>query len=1157
MQKIKELRDYQRNNKKLSWIIAVLVVSTLLFGCIRQSELDDNELFFVDELIPTNPLQSLAQRLFPEEIGQFDDGGNAWYVQVVGHLAFIADDSDGLEIIDISDPTAPCQVGQFDDGGYAYGVQVVGPLAYVCDGTDGLEIINISNPAAPFEVGYFNDGGAAYSVQVVGPLAYLADDTDGLEIIDISDPTAPTQVGEVYDGGMARGLQVVGSLAYVADVTGGLEIIDISNPASPNEIGYFDDGGLAYDVEVIGTLAYVADGFDGLEIIDITNPAAPSQVGQFDDGGTSLGVQVVGTLAYVADGADSFEIINVANPATPTKLREVANGGYGRDIQVVGTLAYLANEGGGLKILDLLPSSLSPWKNVAEVAHFPDGSFGSGYDIEVMGSLAYVADGWEGLEILDVTDPFNPTMVTELYDAGQAWAVDVVGSLVYVADYDDGLEIIDVTNPYSPTEIGQSYDGSGTALDVQVVGPLAFVADAYDGLEIVDVTNPSAPIKLANITDGYQGYARSVHVVGPLAYVADSGDGLEIIDITNPSSPTEIGQFDDGGNAYRVQVVGDLAYVADRADGLEIINISTPSAPTQVGQLVAGGQATDVQVVGSLAFVADQSDGVEIIDVSDPTAPILVGKFNDWSSGWANYLYVESDLVYVGASADGLKILEGYAPWASNSGNATYIQGTTEYITWTLSDNFAGHTYRVLLEGAVHVNWSSWTNNIAFNIPIDTGTIGIWNYTIEYDDSAGLWGPPNTVFITIDTPPDASTPANATHAQGTTANITWTISDNGAGGAYQVLKNTSPYSNWIAWTSDIAFNVTIDTSELGLWNYTLQYNDSLGLWGSPSTVFITIEDQTAPWASNPSGATYPWGSSVVINWTLYDNIAGGTYQVLRNSSSHDGWTTWTNNVSFLVTLATDELGVWNYTIHYNDSIGLWGVPNTVFITIEDQTAPWASEPNNATHAQGSIAVINWTLYDNVAGGTYQVLRNNSGHGDWNTWTNNVSFLVTLATDELGIWNYTIQYNDSAGLLGAPNTVFITIEDQTVPWASAPADATHAPNSTAVITWTLYDNIAGGTYQVLRNGNPYSSWTAWTTNIPFNVTIDTSELGVWNYTIQYNDSAGFWGTPNTVLITIKAEEGKGGIPAFSILFGLLGLLALVIQQYSRKQRLKLL
>ena len=89
-----------------------------------------------------------------------------------------------------------------------------------------------------------------------------------------------------------------------------------------------------------------------------------------------------------------------------------------------------------------------------------------------------------------------------------------------------------------------------------------------------------------------------------------------------------------------------------------------------------------------------------------------------------------------------------------------------------------------------------------------------------------------------------------------------------------------------------------------------------------------------------------------------------------------------------------------------------------------------------------------------------------------------------------------------------------------PSSNSPGSASYEQNSTASISWILTDNYEGGFYRVLRNESEYISWTPWTSGSNLNVPIDTSIIGVWSYTILYNDSLGNWGIPNLVYISIN-------------------------------------
>ena len=89
----------------------------------------------------------------------YNGSGWAFDVFVSGEIAYIADYGDGLEIVNISDPSNPVTLGGCKPaGGEALGVFISGDLAYIAYGSGGLRIINISDPFYPFEIGSYGDG---------------------------------------------------------------------------------------------------------------------------------------------------------------------------------------------------------------------------------------------------------------------------------------------------------------------------------------------------------------------------------------------------------------------------------------------------------------------------------------------------------------------------------------------------------------------------------------------------------------------------------------------------------------------------------------------------------------------------------------------------------------------------------------------------------------------------------------------------------------------------------------------------------------------------------------------------------------------------------------------------------------------------------------
>ncbi|HRI15822.1 MAG TPA: hypothetical protein PLX89_22725 [Verrucomicrobiota bacterium] len=272
-------------------------------------------------------------------------------VNLVGNLAYLLV-PDGLEVIDVSQPTNPLRVGGVDILGDAFGIDVAGNYAYVADGNGGLKVLDVSNPANPVQVGETDTGSAAQRVQVVGNYAYVADAKSGLLVIDVSNPSRPTRVGGVQSGDGAIDVQVVDNYAYVVDQQTGLVVLDMSNPANWVRVGQYDTMGLASGVKVVEKYAYLT-AEEGLLVIDVSNPVSPSLAGRY--GFSTWGsIEVAGSNAYVMGsgpfGVGYMYVIDMSNPANPTKIGAYQTGYYG-GLKVAGNRVYVASH--GLRILEL------------------------------------------------------------------------------------------------------------------------------------------------------------------------------------------------------------------------------------------------------------------------------------------------------------------------------------------------------------------------------------------------------------------------------------------------------------------------------------------------------------------------------------------------------------------------------------------------------------------------------------------------------------------------------------------------------------------------------------------------------------------------------------------------------------------------------------
>ena len=321
-------------------------------------------------------------------------------VTVVDGFAYLALDSSGIAIIDVSHPAVPAVLSEFRTSGDPRGVDVIDDVAYVTN-LDGLITIDVSNPFAPEEIHEISTPGRSSYVDVVGHIAYVTDGESGLRLIDVFDPAAPQELGSlVPTAGRFRDVKVVDQIAYVTNFDRGLWIIDVSNPAAPHELGVYEMRGGAIGVAVENGFAYVTNR-SSLEIINVSDPRLPARVGSFPNAdGVFSTIQVVESIAYIGDIAEGLRIIDVSNPSVPTEISAPA-GRSANDVAVVGDVVYVTSSGNTITAFDVSDPTVP--KRLGSLQAVQSASSATG-DIAVVGSTVYMAGG---LNLL-ITVEFGP-----------------------------------------------------------------------------------------------------------------------------------------------------------------------------------------------------------------------------------------------------------------------------------------------------------------------------------------------------------------------------------------------------------------------------------------------------------------------------------------------------------------------------------------------------------------------------------------------------------------------------------------------------------------------------------------------------------------------------------------------------------------------------
>ncbi|MFX0098443.1 MAG: FG-GAP-like repeat-containing protein [Candidatus Hodarchaeota archaeon] len=555
--------------------------------------------------------------------------------------------------------------------------------------------------------------------------------------------------------------------------------------------------------------------------------------------------------------------------------------------------------------------------------------------------------------------------------------------------------------------------------------------------------------------------------------------------------------------------IGDFVPICVYPDGDHVFNVTgeTFFFSPAIG-MVKAWILEDLNVSGGIAFY-EQESGV-----------LLNGTFVYYNPGFNFYTY---DFISTNA------MVYDYA-YSNQPSDVFMLKNTTlNQIAWKLIDSQGAGDYRVLLNGSTLQDWITWTNDTFINITINGNQgLGWWEYTIEFNNSRGDFGLPDTVQVFIDEIPLVlSSSADLMVQQNSTApELNWTLIDAVGPGVYSIYLDGALIQGNFSWSNNSEINTTADTNiGIGIFNYTIRYWDSNGFEGIQDTILITIDD-TPTITQFPSPLSFLENSTnVYLNWTIVDSSGGGNYSVIRNGTFIVLNQNWTSGVNVSVSVDTNiGLGIFNYTIFIQDYNGFLG-SRTEIVKVDDIPTIIGPIPANELYMEGSIGVqINWTLEDGFLPGNYTVYRNGVPvplH-DSQPWLNNTPIFIEINTSMVGFFNYTIIYCDSNGYYGSPGQVNITIDDIPVVTGTIPGNQLIMNGSAGnQIIWTLIDGLGAGNYTVYRDGVPLSLHDnqPWVNNTSIIVDVNSSTLGVFNYTLVFNDSNGHWGTPQQVNVTV--------------------------------------
>ena len=307
------------------------------------------------------------------------------------------------------------------------------------------------------------------------------------------------------------------------------------------------------------------------------------------------------------------------------------------------------------------------------------------------------------VQVVPRADPRRVTSVAHAAFPSGTMGAEVwpFGDVVYVSTIGTHVYVFDITDPATPKLTDSLVVDARVINDVSLTddGKLGVLtregaSNRRNGLVFFDATDVRHPKIISEFTETVTGGVHSAFIWKRYVFATDDATGsLRIIDFSDVKSPRQIARWETPDRGSRllhdVYVRDGLAYLAYWRDGLVILDVGngmaggTITAPTVVSRFtydhaslyppdfVAGTHA--VFPSGKYIFLADESlygafnlfsrerlptrGIVHVIDASDIRNLRKVAQYDPVEFG-AHNLWVEDDLLYIGAYDGGVRVLD-------------------------------------------------------------------------------------------------------------------------------------------------------------------------------------------------------------------------------------------------------------------------------------------------------------------------------------------------------------------------------------------------------------------------------------------------------------------------------------------------------------------
>lgn len=346
--------------------------------------------FFVANIDGSVQVFDISNPSSPEYLGLINTPEQGRYVVVSPELIIVYD-TNNYATLYAQDSWRGSLVSVLDQSfSDSRDVTVVGNTAYVCAYLEGLNVVDVSDPSNPQLVNSLSTFDATHRIASKGNHIYVTDIYGGLLVYDISQPHEPYLVGWYTSIEIALQLSLGVEHLYLTGAGNErVDILDISNSGHPRRLSTYELGRAAHHAIEHQHVMYVSLGRFGMHIVNIENPFNPIYVGIVDRRISELFISDY--LLFTADL--TFEIYDVTVPENPLLLSDILLPSAARSFTVLEDLVIISSLDHGLLVIDIA-DPLNPLL----MHSFPTNEWGG---LHIQDGLLYGA--MNRLEVYDIS----------------------------------------------------------------------------------------------------------------------------------------------------------------------------------------------------------------------------------------------------------------------------------------------------------------------------------------------------------------------------------------------------------------------------------------------------------------------------------------------------------------------------------------------------------------------------------------------------------------------------------------------------------------------------------------------------------------------------------------------------------------------------------